>query len=159
MEDMVETKERVCVGAVLVRYPAARDDDSPRVLLGKRAAKRAFYPGVWDVLGGHLEAGETAEQALVRELREEVGVTPTEWRSLGGYREPLPDGDGSIEIHPYAVTAWTGVPRNRSPEEHAEVSWFALEDACHLALAHPAYPGILRRAASEASGAERGGAA
>ena len=57
MEDMVETKERVCVGAVLVRYPAARDDDSPRVLLGKRAAKRAFYPGVWDVLGGHLEAG------------------------------------------------------------------------------------------------------
>lgn len=112
-----------------------------------------FYPDVWDVLGGHLEPGETSEQALVRELREEVGVTPTAWWSLGEFRERLPGGDGSLVLYLYAVTAWTGVPRNRSPEEHSEVSWFAVEDACRLALAHPSYPEILRRAASGASGA------
>jgi hypothetical protein len=52
------TEDRICVGAVLVRE---RDDDrhdaSLLVLLGRREAGRAFYPDVWDVLGGHLEPG------------------------------------------------------------------------------------------------------
>ncbi len=151
---MKRTEERRCVGAVLVRNRDRRADGPPLVLLGKREAKRAFYPGVWDVLGGHLEPGETAEQALIRELREEAGVTPTEWHPLGEFRETLPGGDGSIVLHLYAVTSWTGVSRNRSTQEHSEISWFAVEDACRLALAHPAYRKILRTAVSAATGTE-----
>ena len=139
------------MGAVLVRERDARSDGSPLVLLGKRKAKRAFYSDVWDVLGGHLEPGETSEQALVRELREEAGVTPTAWWPLGEFCEHVPGGNGSLVLSLYAVTSWTGVPRNRAPEEHSEISWFAVEDACHLVLAHQAYPRILRRAASAAS--------
>lgn len=142
------------MGAVLVRNRDRRRDAPPLVLLGKREARRAFYPGVWDVLGGHLEPGETAEQALIRELREEAGVTPTAWRPLGEFRETLPGGDGSIVLHLYVVTSWTGVPRNRSTQEHSEISWFAVEDACRLALAHPAYRKILRTAVSVATGTE-----
>jgi mutator protein MutT len=154
---MKKTRERICVGAVLVRERGHRRDKPPLVLLGRRAAGRVFYPDVWDVPGGHLEPGETSEQALIRELREEAGVTPMAWRSLGEFREPLPGGDGSLVLRLYAVTDWTGVVRNRSPEEHSEVSWFAVEDACSLSLAHPSYPKLLRRAASGASGDERGG--
>jgi 8-oxo-dGTP diphosphatase len=151
-----EAKNRVCVGAVLIRVVDTGRDESDLVLLGRRAANREFYPDVWDVLGGHLEPGETSEQALARELREEIGMTPTAWTSLGEFRESLPGGNGSIVLHLYAVTSWNGAPRNLSPGEHSEVSWFAVEDACHLTLPHPSYPEILRRAASIASSAVRG---
>ena len=156
---MGETEKRACVGAVLVRVGDRRRDGPPLVLLGRRRADRAYYPDVWDVLGGHLQPAETTEQALLRELREEAGVIPKAWHSLGEFSESLPGGNESVVLHLYAVTSWTGVPRNRSPEEHSELSWFAVEDACRLPLAHPAYRGILRRAATLATGAsgvERG---
>ena len=59
------TEDRICVGAVLVRE---RDDDrrnaSPLVLLGRRDAGRAFYPGVWDVLGGRAQNVRSKEAAF-----------------------------------------------------------------------------------------------
>ena len=145
------------MGAVLVRRNDHVRDGPLLVLLGRRAASREFYPDVWDVPGGHLEPGETGEQALVRELREEIGVTPTAWAPLGEFRASLPDGNGSIVLHLHAVTSWNGTPRNLSPGEHSKVSWFAVEDACRLALAHPSYPEVLRRAASLVSGVGRRG--
>lgn len=132
--------ERICVGALVVRR-----DDEPLVLLGKRAAGRAFYPDVWDVPGGHCEPGETPEQTLVRELQEEIGVTPTAWRPLGELRGQTLGHDPPLVLHLYAVTAWTGTPHNRLPEEHAEIAWFTVEDACRLPLAHPTYPALFRR--------------
>ncbi len=41
---------RICAGGVLVR--------GGEVLLARRSDDRAFYPGVWDVIGGHCEPGE-----------------------------------------------------------------------------------------------------
>ena len=140
---MREAKEKVCAGALLVRCPAA-----PQILLGKRAADRASYPDVWDVPGGHCRPVETPDRALVRELEEELGVTPTAWRPLGELRGRPTGSDEPLVLHLHVVTAWTGTPRNRLPEEHEEVAWFAVEDACRLELAHPSYPEAFRRAAA-----------
>ena len=60
-------------GAVIVR--------GPRVLLVRRA--RAPYKNTWDIPGGFLEANESAEAALIRELREELGVRATSVRFVG----------------------------------------------------------------------------
>jgi mutator protein MutT len=135
--------ERICVGALLLR-----GEPEPTILLGKRASDRAFYPDVWDVPGGHGEPGESPERTLVRELREEIGVTPMAWRSLGTFREPVEPDETPLVLHLFAVTAWSGEVSNRQPEEHAEIAWFSVADACRLPLAHPGYPALFRRLAT-----------
>jgi 8-oxo-dGTP diphosphatase len=55
---------------------------SQKILLGLRSATRVFYPDVWDMFGGHVEPGERHEETLVRELQEELGITPTQWKYL-----------------------------------------------------------------------------
>lgn len=46
-----------------------------RALLVHRSPQRRWYPDVWDLPGGHVEAGEDPAQALARELTEELGTT------------------------------------------------------------------------------------
>ena len=43
------------------------------------------FPGHWDLFGGHVEEGETPEQALVREVKEELGIELTEYRFFRKY--------------------------------------------------------------------------
>ena len=138
--------QRVCAGALLLSVR----DGSARILLGKRTPHRAFYPGVWDVPGGHCETGETPAQALVRELKEELGVTPTAWRPPETFRSPLAGCDEVLVLHLYVVTGWAGTPHNRAPEEHTEIAWFSVAKACRLPLAHRGYPALFRRLAAGA---------
>jgi len=40
------------------------------------------FPNHWDLFGGHLENGETPEQALVREVKEEIGIELKAWHAF-----------------------------------------------------------------------------
>lgn len=119
-----------------------------RLLLGKRSARRRAYPGVWDVPGGHMVVGETIEQTLVRELREEIGVTATEWREMAVLHAPaMGDVHAHIlRLHMFLVTKWCGEPRNLLPDEHEALEWFTLEDTTRLLLAHADYPRLFAEA-------------
>lgn len=48
--------------------------DNGRVLVAKRALTKSFLPGKYELPGGHVEFGETAEECLKRELMEEMKI-------------------------------------------------------------------------------------
>lgn len=52
---------------------AAIIEKDDKILLAQRPA-HADQPGMWEFAGGKVEAGETQPEALIRELREELGI-------------------------------------------------------------------------------------
>jgi 8-oxo-dGTP pyrophosphatase MutT (NUDIX family) len=104
-----------------------------RVLLAHGHPRRAWYPDCWDLVGGHVEAGGSAEDALRREFREEIGARIDQ-------AEPwaLEFTNPDVEAHCFRVTRWTGAPATLCPEEHDDLKWFAAKEVGHLRLAEPA---------------------
>jgi len=80
-----------------------RDDDA--FLLTSRPEGKA-YAGYWEFPGGKLEAEETVEQALRRELQEEIGITIhdcTLWKT-----ERIDYPHALVQLNFCKVTQWTG---------------------------------------------------
>ena len=72
-------------------------DERGRVLIGRRAGDP--HAGLWDVLGGFLEPGESPEDGLRRELREEIGVECSVGSYLGGFVDSYgDDGDATLNL-------------------------------------------------------------
>jgi len=89
-----------------------------RALLAHRHPDRRWYPDCWDLVGGHVEPGESPEQALRRECLEEIGVVVSTHQPL-----PLSISSPSLDAHAFLVTEWTGQPSNLAPEEHDDLAW------------------------------------
>ena len=99
-----------------------------KVLLGLRAPSKKVWPQHWDTIGGHVEDGESLEDALIREAREEVGVTPTRFRLIATVKERKPEIYGDALHHIYAVTAWQGGDPANICDEHTELKWFSVSE-------------------------------
>ena len=115
---------------------------SGMVLIGRRAANRSWYPGVWDIIGGHIEAEETADFAAQRELREELGIDiePTDLVLI----DTLQGVD--FELTLFATGAWQGQPRNLTIEEHDELRWCTPADIEQLHVSDPRLAQLAARA-------------
>ncbi|MEH3045837.1 NUDIX domain-containing protein [Sphingomonas adhaesiva] len=112
------------------------------VLLARRALHKRSYAGCWDVIGGHVEPGETIEQALIREVAEEIGVTPRHHRHVAS----LHDERHGATYHLFVVEDWAPVEPVLLGDEHSELRWFPIAEACGLSrLALPAYAAILHQ--------------
>jgi 8-oxo-dGTP diphosphatase len=68
------------------------------------------WPNQWDVIGGKVEDGETPDECMVREMREEMGKPLSEFALFKTYEVPLAGGGAAAEFHVYA--ARLDVPAN-----------------------------------------------
>lgn len=103
---------------LLVAACALIDADN-RVLIAQRPQGKSMA-GLWEFPGGKLEEGETPEACLIRELREELGITT--WEScLAPLSFASHDYDGFHLLMPlFICRKWEGALTAR---EHAAVKW------------------------------------
>lgn len=101
-----------------------------RTLLAHRHPGRAWYPDCWDLVGGHIDDGERAEDAVRRECLEELGVRLIEVAPVA-----MPCTDRSIELHVFWALTWVGAPRNAAPDVHDDLGWFRADELADLTLA------------------------
>jgi 8-oxo-dGTP diphosphatase len=108
-----------------------------RVLLACRPASKV-YAGYWEFPGGKVEQGETDQQALEREIREELAIEVTACRPWVTQVYTYPHA--TVRLQFFIVTAWDGEPQ---AVEHSGLSW-QLPQAIDLAPLLPANGPILR---------------
>jgi len=104
-----------------------------RVLLVHRSPNRHAYPDVWDLPGGHIEAGETELAALAREMHEELSVRIATGSATHLCRLQVGRGEESVRFSAWLVGEWEGTPANVAPDEHDEIRWFRPEELPPLA--------------------------
>ena len=103
---------------VVVAAAIERDE---RYLVARRT-RPAEVAGRWEFPGGKVEPGETEQQALVREIREELGVEiATDERVPGEW--PL---HGDLVLHLYRATLAGGEPMPL--EQHDEIRWVTIAE-------------------------------
>ncbi|MDO5483312.1 MAG: NUDIX domain-containing protein [Desulfovibrionaceae bacterium] len=109
-----------------------------RFLAAQRPTDK-IQAGWWEFPGGKLEPGESAEAALARELREELGITVLACRFWQCVEHVYAERGFAVRLHFFHVTAFDGEP---TPSEGQAVRWVSPAQACELGFL-PADAGIL----------------
>jgi len=105
------------------------EDGEGRLLACRRPLDK-HLGGLWEFPGGKVEGGEDAAAALVRELREELGVTVEPGAALGAVVHDY--GRGPIRLIPLRCRIVAGEPH---PHEHREIRWCTVDELQQLDLA------------------------
>lgn len=92
-------------------------DADGRFLLASRPPGKV-YAGYWEFPGGKFEAGETAQQALARELAEELGIIVT--HATPWIVQTFTYPHATVQLHFFRVTGWHGEPH---PHEGQSFAW------------------------------------
>lgn len=82
-------------------------DENNRILVTQRAMN-VPQGGFWEFPGGKLEPQETPEQAMQREIQEELGIEVKEYSYLGHIEHQYPDK--LVQLIVFHVSQFTGVP-------------------------------------------------
>ncbi|PJE12944.1 8-oxo-dGTP diphosphatase MutT [Legionella sp.] len=93
-------------------------DEQGRILIAQRPL-HAAHGGMWEFPGGKLEPDELAETALIREIKEEVGIDILDYSFLGEVVHHY--GSKMVNLLVFTVKKYLGIPFKR--ESQLDLQW------------------------------------
>ena len=106
----------------MINVAAALIRDGDKFLICQRPAGKA-RPLLWEFVGGKVEPGETGEQALARECREELGITVEVGDVFMEVTHEYPDLKIRLTLYNAAIAA--GTPKKL---EHNDIKWITARE-------------------------------
>ena len=120
---MAQVKLVVVVACALI-------DPDGRVLVAQRPAGKTMG-GLWEFPGGKMEPGERPEDALIRELREELGIEVKEACLAPFSFASHSYADFHLLMPLYVCRRWEGTPE---PREHSALKWLRPKELTDLPM-------------------------
>ncbi len=117
----------VGVGAVIL-------DPDNKILLSLRGPAAKNERGTWEIPGGTVEFGETLQEALIREVQEEIGVIIQVESQLSTIDHILTNEKQHWVALTFICSIRSGTPTILEPTKISQLQWFNLEEAQHLPL-------------------------
>jgi 8-oxo-dGTP diphosphatase len=125
------------------------------LVLACQRKRTVRYPLKWEFPGGKIEPGETARDALVRELREELGIEAVpgelllthEWVYRNGSQSP--EQDSRFRVTYFIVRSFAGKPNNHTFEDIRWVTPVTLQSMDILEGNREAVALLLKRSGSD----------
>lgn len=111
----------VGVGALIV-------NDRGEFFLAKRGRDARNESGKWEFPGGGVEFGETIEETIIREMKEEYDIDIEIIELLGVNNHIIPDEKQHWVAPSFICKIIQGTPRIREPHKCEAIGWFSLED-------------------------------
>lgn len=123
--------QQVIVACAVIHREA---DGTPEIFMAQRSQVKKFYPGVFELPGGHIDYGEDIRTGLKREIREELGVDVELGEPFSAFTY-LNDIKGShtVEIAFFARFA-EGAEWHLHPDDHSDARWFREEQTEEYAV-------------------------
>jgi len=109
-------------------------NDKKQVLLQKRSANKRFNPNKWALCAGHVDAYESLEDAILREIKEEVGldILKDDLHQFGEREFTIIDSNSHITYFYYIKSNLNEKDFIIQKEELSEVKWFDIDDVIDM---------------------------
>ncbi len=109
-------------------------NDKKQVLLQKRSANKRFDPNKWGLCAGHVDACEKLDDAMIREIKEEIGLDVSK-KDLHPYKErtiSIRDKNSHIMYYYYVKTNKKEDEFIIQEDELSEVKWFDIDKVLEM---------------------------
>jgi len=107
----------------IVRVTAAILEQEGKILIAQRKSEDDLFGGLWEFPGGKIEEGETPEECMARELKEELNIEVEVGELITSNKHKYPHG--IFELLAYAVKHISGV---FILHDHDEIKWVTIDE-------------------------------
>ncbi len=111
---------------MIIKVTCAIIVENNKILTAKRSSSMP-HSGFWEFPGGKIEEGESSENCLMREIKEELNCEIHIHKKLPAFTHQ--HLDKHIELQPYVCSIANGTPQ---PLEHSEIRWLNTSELLYL---------------------------